>query len=210
MKSLVAGVFLCLVAGVSAAELTCAFKSTKDEAVGDVVASLIPLDAPAPAVAADAQVEVAQKNQEFQPYVTVIQTGTRVVLPNEDTVQHHVYSLSKPKKFELSLYNPGKAESEVFDVAGLVTLGCNIHDWMISHIVVVPTPWFGKSDTTGTVRLTAPAGRYRLEIWHPRLGTPLTKEITLREESAAREDFALTLKADRRVRRPNATKSGGY
>jgi len=204
--------FLLLVAATlpaRAADFTCTVSSTKGEPVADAVVSLVPLDAPVPPVPADAQVEIAQQGQEFTSYVTVVQAGTKVVFPNRDTVQHHVYSLSKPKKFELPLYNPGKAESIVFDVPGLVTIGCNIHDWMISHLVVVPTPWFAKSDAAGAVKITAPAGRYRLEVWHPR-GTQAAKELTLADSAASQETAVLTLKPDRRVRRTVGAKSGGY
>lgn len=193
-----------------AAEFSCTLGSTKGEPVADAVVSLIPLDTPVPAAPANAQLEIAQQDQEFTPYVTVVQAGTRVVFPNRDSVQHHVYSLSKPKKFELPLYNPGQAESLVFDLSGLVTIGCNIHDWMISHLVVVPTPWFAKSDAQGVVKITAPAGRYRLEIWHPRSTAAAARELTLTDQAAARETVTLILKPDRRVRRASGAKSGGY
>jgi plastocyanin len=177
--------------------------------VADAVVSLHPLDGAAvpPPTAAG---EVAQQNQEFTAYVTVVQAGTRVVFPNKDTVQHHVYSLSKARKFELPLYNPGQNESIVFDTPGLVTLGCNIHDWMLAYLVVVPTPWFAKTDAQGLATVTAPAGRYRLELWHPRLSAALAQEITLTAAATDQRDFALTLKPDRRIRRGGATKSGGY
>lgn len=202
---------LCLAVSSSvwSGDFTANVTNTKSEPVADAVISLIPLDQPAPAVDPQAVVEISQQDQEFRPFVTVIQAGTRVALPNRDGVQHHVYSLSKPKKFELPLYNPGQAESLVFDIAGLVTLGCNIHDWMVSHLVIVPTPWFGKTDADGKIRITAPAGRYRLELWHPRLATTTTKEVLL-TDSAASEDFKLTLKPDRRIRRAPAGKTGGY
>ncbi len=192
-----------------AAEYSCLISSSKGEQVADAVVSLVPLDAPAPPVSPAAQAEIIQQGQEFTSYVTVVQTGTKVVFPNHDTVQHHVYSLSKPKKFELPLYNPGQAESLVFDLPGLVTVGCNIHDWMIAHLVVVPTPWFAKSDAAGSVKLTAPAGRYRLEIWHPR-GAAAAKEVTLTEGAALMESPVLNLKPDRRVRRSLGSKTGGY
>jgi plastocyanin len=197
--------------GLSArgAEFSCMISSTKGEPVADAVVSLVPLDATVPPVPATAQVEIAQQGQEFSAYVTVVQAGTRVVFPNHDTVQHHVYSLSKPKKFELPLYNPGQAESIVFDVAGLVTIGCNIHDWMISHLVVVPTPWFAKSGPEGPVTITAPAGRYRLEVWHPR-GTLAAKEVTLADNIPVKEVLVLALKPDRRVRRTLGSKNSGY
>ena len=210
MKFLLPCLLVVLVLRMQGAALGAHITDSKGGAVVDAVVSLIPLDALAPPVASTAKAEVAQEDQEFIPYVTVVQAGTRVVFPNRDTVQHHVYSLSKPKKFELSLYNPGEKESMVFDIAGLVTIGCNIHDWMISHILIVPTPWFAKSDAQGAVRVEAPAGRYRLELWHPRLATPLAKEVVLVDGTAARETFTLTLKPDRRVRRSTPGKTGGY
>jgi len=192
-----------------AAEYSCTISSSKGEPVADTVVSLVPLDTPAPPVSPTAQVEIAQQGQEFSVYVTVVQTGTKVVFPNRDTVQHHVYSLSKPKKFELPLYNPGQAESIVIDIPGLVTIGCNIHDWMITHLVVVPTPWFAKTDAQGSAKITAPAGRYRLEVWHPRGAAP-AKELTLADTAATAETITLVLKPDRRVRRSVGAKTGGY
>ncbi len=209
MKPVIILLLLTHIVSASAAEFSCTITSNKGEPVAEAVISLVPLDAAAPPVSATAQVEIVQQSQEFTSYITVVQSGTKVVFPNHDTVQHHIYSLSKPKKFELPLYNPGQAESIVIDIPGLVTIGCNIHDWMITHLVVVPTPWFAKSDAQGSAKITAPAGRYRLEIWHPR-GTMTAKEITLADNSAANEVVTLTLKPDRRVRRALGAKSGGY
>jgi plastocyanin len=197
-------------ADATAGELSLAVRNAKGEPVADAVVSLIPLDAPVPPPLPTATREIAQQNQEYTTYVTVVQAGSRVVFPNKDTVQHHVYSLSKAKKFELPLYNPGAAESIVFDVPGLVTLGCNIHDWMLAYLVVVPTPYFAKSDGLGAVTVRAPAGRYRLELWHPRLAAALSEEITLAEGGALRREFTLTLKPDRRIHRGPESKSGGY
>lgn len=193
----------------ASATLTASVKEAKGTPVADAVVSLIPLDSAAPAPGASTG-EIAQQTQEFQPYVTVVQAGTKVVFPNRDTVQHHVYSLSKPKKFELPLYNPGQKESLVFESTGLVTLGCNIHDWMIAYLLVVPTPYFAKTDEQGRAMVAAPAGRYRLEIWHPRLPAPLVQEINLSAGETPTRDLSLTLKPDRRIRRGGATKTGGY
>lgn len=210
MKAISLCVFLGLTLAARGGEISLSVKSAKGDGVADAVVSLVPLDAPVPPVSPDATVEIEQAGQEFEPFVSVVQSGTRVVFPNHDNIQHHVYSLSKAKKFELPLYNPGQKESVVFDVPGLVTIGCNIHDWMISHLVVVPTPWFAKSDAKGEARVAAPAGRYRLELWHPRLSAPLTREVVLVDGTPAHEDFALTLKPDRRVRRPAGSKGAGY
>ncbi|MBL9215125.1 MAG: methylamine utilization protein [Opitutaceae bacterium] len=198
-----------LAAAGAAADLAVAVRSAQGEPVADAVVALVPLDRPAPPPAGAAG-EIVQQHEEFTTYVTVVQAGTRVVFPNRDTVQHHVYSLSKAKRFELPLYNPGQAESFVFDVSGTVTLGCNIHDWMLAYLVVVPTPHFAKTDAQGAAQVAAPAGRYRLELWHPRLGAAVTQEVALTGAAPLTREFSLTLKPDRRIRRGGAGKSGGY
>jgi plastocyanin len=213
MKSFPALLLVALLTAATtrSAELSVMVRNNKGGAVADAVVSLIPLDPGAATSAGSApRTEIAQENQEYTSYVTVVQAGSRVYFPNRDTVQHHVYSLSKAKKFELPLYNPGSAESIAFDVSGVVTLGCNIHDWMLAYVLVVPTPYFAKSDGAGTAAVTAPAGRYRLEVWHPRLATGLSEELTLADGPAVHRDFALTLKPDRRIRRGPEGKNSSY
>ncbi len=194
--------------------LSVQIRDTKSGAVADAVVALIPLDAAAPAPApsspATSAHEIGQQNEEFQRYVTVVQAGTRVHFPNQDKVQHHLYSLSKAKKFEFALYNPGQAESVVFDVSGTVTLGCNIHDWMVAYLYVVPTPYFAQSGASGDAVISAPPGRYRLELMHPRLAVPLKEELALTEGAAAARTFSVTLKPDRRIRRAPDPKAGSY
>jgi len=103
--------------------------------------------------------------------VLVIQTGTAVSFPNFDTVRHHVYSFSPTKTFDIKLYAGTPARPEVFDKPGVATLGCNIHDRMRAHIVVVDTPLFAQSGADGWVRMDLPPGQHRLLYWHPRLGS---------------------------------------
>lgn len=193
-----------------APSLAVQLRGAKGEPVADAVASLTPLDAPIPPAANLQPVEVAQEDQEYQPYVTAIRVGTTVEFPNKDKVQHHLYSLSKPKRFEKPLYGSGRKEAVVFDQPGVVTLGCNIHDWMLAYIVVLETPWFAKSDKEGTCSLGGiPPGRYRLQVWHPRLASVLEREVTV-TDGAATEAIDLKLKPDRRIRRAPDGRSGGY
>lgn len=133
--------------------------------LGDSAIYAVPASGGSEARGARAAIE--QVDREFVPYLTVIQVGTTVTFPNRDPILHHVYSFSPAKPFEIKLYT-GKSPSEVvFDKPGVVTLGCNIHDWMVGYVVVVPTPYFGKTDATGTARLRdLPAGAYEVRAWH--------------------------------------------
>lgn len=126
--------------------------------------------AAAPPRSKPAPAEIEQKGRKFLPLVTVVQTGAAVSFPNHDTVRHHVYSFSQAKNFELKLYSGLPSTPVIFDKPGTVVLGCNIHDRMIAYIQVVDTPHFGKTDATGTVRITGiPDGKYVLRAWHYRL-----------------------------------------
>lgn len=109
-----------------------------------------------------------QKNRMFIPHVLPVQTGTAVRFPNSDDIRHHVYSFSPAKPFQLPLYKGMPANPEVFDKAGVVTLGCNIHDQMAAFIVIVDTPYFEKTAANGNASLRdVSAGRYALRVWYP-------------------------------------------
>jgi len=114
-------------------------KDDKGRPVSDAVAYAA---AGAASSASKKQTVVDQRDKQFVPYVTAVQVGTAVIFPNSDNIRHHVYSFSPAKRFELPLYSGVPAEPVVFDKVGFVTLGCNIHDWMIAYIAVLPTPYF--------------------------------------------------------------------
>lgn len=139
------------------------------EAVEDAVVFLLPASAQKPTGHPPQPASVAQQDREFVPYVTVVQTGAAVRFPNLDPIRHHVYSFSKAKKFEIKLYAGEAPDPIVFDSPGVVTMGCNVHDWMLGYVFVVDTPWFGKSDAGGHIQIDAvDDGNYEARIWHPR------------------------------------------
>jgi plastocyanin len=122
--------------------------------------------------------EIAQVSRQFTPQVTVVPVGTSVQFPNKDTVRHHVYSFS-PVKFELKLYTGTAANPVVFDKPGIAVLGCNIHDNMAAWVVIVETPFYGRTGPDGKLELdNVPPGNYRLRIWHQNLavGAPATDQ----------------------------------
>jgi plastocyanin len=112
---------------------------------------------------------IDQIDKEFIAYVTPIQIGTAIEFPNHDQIRHHVYSFSPAKNFEIPLYKNLPANPVLFENAGVVSLGCNIHDWMSAYIYVVDTPYFAMTDNNGLAVLELPAGKYELRYWHPKV-----------------------------------------
>lgn len=135
-----------------------------------------------------------QVNKTFQPYVLVIQRGQRVNFPNSDHIRHHVYSFSPTKPFEIKLYAGMPEQPLPFDTAGIVVLGCNIHDTMVGYIVVADTPVAGKTDAQGQLTLQG-APTTALRIWHPRLGSGTPQMQTLPLPAAA-ADGSIPLRLD--------------
>lgn len=141
--------------------------------LSDAVVALDPADGPVAAATSPPAAAIDQVNKRFVPRIAVIRTGTAVSFPNSDHIRHQVYSFSPPHPFNLKLYAGSAAPPVVFEHAGLVVLGCNIHDTMVGFVAVVDTPYFGRTDAHGRIGLDAPAGRYRLRVWHPELAAPV-------------------------------------
>ena len=147
------------------ATLTVRVSDARGRAVDDAVVYAVPEGRQLPLAKKTASMD--QKNRMFVPHVLAVQTGTSVSFPNSDDVRHHVYSFSPAKTFQLPLYKGNPANPEVFDRAGVVTLGCNIHDQMSAFIVVVDTPYFAKT-VNGEAQLEdVDAGRYSVHVWIP-------------------------------------------
>ena len=124
-----------------------------------------------------------QVDTAFVPHILVIQVRSLVEFPNSDSISHHVYSFSEAKSLELPLYRGTTHPPLVFDVPGLVILGCNIHDEMLGYILVVDTPYFSQSNVDGQTDLVGLApGYYSIQVWTPRLrenSLPAELHITL-------------------------------
>lgn len=127
--------------------------------------------------------EVEQVERQFLPRVALVPVGSLVSFPNRDKVRHHVYSFSPAKTFDLKLYTREPSNPVLFDRPGVVVLGCNIHDQMLSWVLVVETPYYGSAGANGQLTLAGvPPGNYQLKIWHEGLppgSSPQEQTVTV-------------------------------
>jgi hypothetical protein len=156
----------------------------------DTVIVFDPLDA-TPPPSHDAAI-IDQVNKRFVPRVSIVRAGTAITFPNSDNIRHQVYSFSRPKTFTLKLYAGSPHTAVNFDQAGLVVLGCNIHDNMVAYVGVVDSPYFARLGDTGTATLNLPPGRYRLRAWHPNASAA----IPPREISVAAAPMSILMSID--------------
>lgn len=166
MKNIIIFISLFLSCSALSASLKLRITDSSGEAIPFAVAELYHADYPAE-VATDGA-KVLQKGLNFQPFVSVVPQGTLVEFPNLDKTRHHVYSFSKAKTFELKLY-AGKPEAPVlFDLAGVVTLGCNIHDHMLAYLYVSESKYAAVTADNGEVQFdNLPQKTFTLRLWHP-------------------------------------------
>jgi plastocyanin len=186
-------VWLWLPAEGAGATVELALTERQGTPLAEAVLAAFPL-APRPQPPA-APAVLDQRERKFVPHILPVQLDTRVRFPNSDSVSHHVYSFSSAKRFEIFLPKGESAQEVVFDRPGVVTLGCNIHDWMLAYVWVVDTPYFVQTDAEGRARLAdLPAGDYRLQLWHPRItddAARLERRVTLAADGEERWRLAL-------------------
>jgi len=200
-RLLVASMLATLVASTGArAESVSVTVSDRDgRPVPDVVVYALPSGGESRVSANGSRAIMDQIDRKFVPHILVVQTGTAVEFPNSDTVAHHVYSFSHPNHFKLPMYKGHAHPPVTFAESGIVVLGCNIHDHMLGYIVVVDTPYFGKTDATGVAVLESPAGQATtVTIWSPRIRDDAERLSVMVDGTAADRQLAFRMEKNLR------------
>ena len=162
-----------LTAPIAAASLSVRVFDAAGRPVRDAVVTLRPVGSSARGPRSGGRYVVAQKNMQFQPFLTIVPVGAEISFPNFDPTKHHVYSFSPAKRFELKLFAKDQSRTVRFDKAGVIALGCNIHDAMSAFIVVTDSAWTARTNGQGVAAFAnAPTGSGKLTVWHPYLRAP--------------------------------------
>jgi plastocyanin len=134
-----------------------------------VVSLTVPSGAPpAPPLRTGAVID--QDFETFFPLVTILPIGGSITFRNSDKTMHQVYSFSAIKRFAFEVDVGHTSPAVVFDKPGTAAIGCNIHDQMITYVVVTDNPYTKLSDKTGVVHFAdLVPGHYTAEVWHPDL-----------------------------------------
>lgn len=165
-----------------------------DQSGNALANAVIEFDADTPLPVEKTPAIMDQINKQFVPNVLVIREGRLVSFPNSDNIRHNVYSFSKPKTFDIRLYSGNTAEPVLFDKAGVVVLGCNIHDQMIGYIYVAEDRQTVLTGENGTADI--PDNVQEVSLWHPDLSFIQSERMTVTlDEAKASEQLTMTLTA---------------
>jgi plastocyanin len=143
--------------------------------------------------APDSAPEMRQVNETFKPHVLAIVAGSSVDFPNEDPFFHNVFSLSRPKSFDLGRYPQGSSKRIRFDREGVVPVFCHIHSDMSGIVFVAPNRFFISPGVQGSYRLEGiPPGTYRITAWHER-AKPVKATVRIEPGKTSRLDFNIPI-----------------
>ena len=181
---------LCVATPAVAGDMTISVRDAAGRPVPDAVVTAHPASGAQGSIRFSWPLQVAQRDIQFQPYVLIAPVGGTVSFPNFDRVRHHVYSFSRGNRFEIDLFGRDQTRTHVFTTAGVVAIGCNIHDQMLAYIRVVDTPWAAKTGASGDVVLHGvPSGSATIRVWHPQLsgrGNEQSQVVTVASAPARR------------------------
>jgi plastocyanin len=140
---------------------------------------------------------IDQRDLAFVPGLEVFRPGDEVVFRNSDSTRHHVYSFSPVARFEFVLAPRESSPPLRLERAGVVAVGCNIHDNMIAWLYVSDAPWIARTGREGNASFDAlPPGDYEVHAWQPRLKPGLrepVKGVRVVDAGTAAVSFALPL-----------------
>ena len=134
-----------------------------------------------------------QKNRQFVTDTLVVPVGSTVSFPNRDPIFHNVFSLSKPKTFDLGNYPKDHTRTVEFNKPGIVFVNCHLHPNMAAAIVISPNQWSTKADATGGFALhEVPTGTYTVVAWHRAAGF-FRQTVKVPRDHPAVVDFTIPL-----------------
>jgi len=135
--------------------------------------------------------EMRQRDATFDPHLMAITAGTTVAFPNDDRTYHNVFSLSKPRRFDLGRYAAGRSKDVRFERPGLVRVFCDIHAHMNAFIHVFDHRFYAATNERGRYRIDrVPPGTYRVTAWYEGVDQQ-TREVVVHAGAAAELDFVL-------------------
>jgi plastocyanin len=147
-------------------------------------------DAP-PRAVKPTRVDIRQRDENFIPRIVAVPVGSEVGFPNDDPIYHNVFSLSRPRSFNLGRYPRGHTRGVQFDRPGIIKVFCDIHSHMSATVMVFNHPWFTVAGEDGRFELpSVPSGEREITAWHERLGDT-TQRVIVETGRVAEANFVL-------------------
>lgn len=142
------------------------------------------------------QAVMEQQGRRFLPDTLVVPVGSTVSFPNLDPIFHNVFSLSKPKSFDLGNYPQHATRTVTFSKPGIVHVHCHLHPNMAATIMITPNQWATRSSPEGEFVLEdVPPGTHTVVAWHKSAGY-FRQTVNVTESTGTRIQFHIPLEEE--------------
>ena len=118
-------------------------------------------------------VTLDQKGCVYMPHIITLMAGQPLQIVNSDATLHNIHPLPVINAgFNIGMPIQGMKTNKMFQKAEPVFhVKCDVHPWMSAYIATFTHPFFGVSNSLGTVELNnLPAGTFQIQAWHEKYG----------------------------------------
>jgi plastocyanin len=160
----------------------------------EIANAVVWLDNPPSFGASPAQskkVEIDQKACVYVPRVVVVPVGGTVDFLNSDRLLHNIHSTPKLNASFNRTQPKNRTIPVTFDKSEIVEVICDLHPWMQAWVVVAAHPFYAVTGKDGGFAFNdLPAGQYRLQVWHERLGKA-SAQVNVVDQQTTRTTFEM-------------------
>jgi plastocyanin len=154
----------------------------------EIANAVVWLENPPPGAAWPAnagKVTMDQKGCLFVPRVVIVPAGGTVDFLNSDRLLHNIHATPKLNVSFNRTQPKDRTIPVTFAKPEIVRIDCDLHSWMTAWVVVAAHPHYAVTRGDGQFTFDGlPAGAYRLQVWHERLGT-VAAEVKVPESGSA-------------------------
>jgi plastocyanin len=119
-----------------------------------------------------AKAEMDQNGCVFIPRVVVVPAGGTVDFLNSDRLLHNIHATPKLNVSFNRTQPKSRTIPVTFAKPEIVKINCDLHSWMVGWVVVGAHPYYAITGADGQFSFdNLPPGKYKLNVWHERLGT---------------------------------------
>jgi plastocyanin len=145
----------------------------------------------------DKRAELSSEKCLLDPRVQAVVVGTTVNVFNDDKALHTLSFVrvgTHDTLTKMPFFNEGQVvASEVLaKTPGIVEVRCAQHPWTRGYIAVFDHPYFAVTERDGSFRIDSlPPGKYTVNVWQERMAKPMSKQVEIAANGAAKLDLAV-------------------
>jgi hypothetical protein len=141
-----------------------------------------------------------QKGCMYVPHVFTAQVNQPIVIRNSDPTMHNIHAVQEGMGNEEFNHSQPKGAADMTERFAKPEVGvkikCDVHGWMEAYAGVLPHPFHGVTDGTGSTEWKVPPGDYEISAWQEsdKLAPPEPVKVTVGKGETKEIGFVFKVK----------------